>query len=77
MSPRARLAPSGEETTVLTVKVPTELLRRLDEETRIMSSEQKAGRLSMSRGELVRVVLNEWLDARDAARASVRTKPRA
>jgi hypothetical protein len=59
----------------LTVKVPTELLRRLDEETRIMSSEQSRGRMSLSRGELVRVALNEWLDARDAARAS-RTKPR-
>jgi predicted transcriptional regulator len=69
---RPRTRPVGEST-ILSLKVEDELIRALDEAAKTMSAEQPAGRASISRGELVRIALHEWL-ATYKARS---TKPRS
>jgi hypothetical protein len=71
---RPRTRPVGEST-ILSLKVEDELIRLLDAEAKTMSAEQPPGRASVSRGELVRIALHEWLAARAKARAE-RSKPR-
>jgi hypothetical protein len=44
------------------------LIDLLDKEAKIMSEEQPAGRAAISRGELIRIALHEWLAARAKAR---------
>lgn len=39
------------------------MIHALDEAAKSMSAEQPAGRASISRGELVRIALHEWLAA--------------
>jgi len=59
---RPRTRPVGEST-ILSLKVEDELIHALDEAAKAMSAEQPAGRASISRGELVRIALHEWLAA--------------
>ena len=66
---RPRVRPAGEPT-VLSFKVEDELVRFLDEETIAFNREQPRGRSAVSRGELVRLALYEWIEARRKARTS-------
>ena len=66
---RPRIRPPGEPT-VLSFKVEDELVRLLDEETEIMNREQPRGRSAISRGELVRLALYDWIEQRKKSRAS-------
>jgi hypothetical protein len=54
----------------LSFKVEDELVRFLDEETVAFNREQPRGRSAVSRGELVRLALYEWIEARRKARTS-------
>lgn len=67
---RPRTRPPGE-TLSLGIKVNPALAAALDEEAKIMTAEQPPGRATISRGELIRIALHEWL----AARAAKRAKP--
>jgi hypothetical protein len=67
---RPRTRPVGEST-ILSLKVEDELIRLLDEAAKAMSAAQPVGRASVSRGELVRIALHEWLAAYKA-----KSKPR-
>ncbi len=71
---RPRTRPPGEST-ILSFKVSDELVAALDVEARAMNAEQPAGRASITRGELVRILLHEGLAAHAKARAE-RAKPR-
>jgi hypothetical protein len=66
---RPRKRPIDEDT-VLSFRVGDALIRALDEEAMAMSAEQPPGRASISRGELIRILLHEGL----AAHAKARTK---
>ena len=68
---RPRKRPIGENT-VLSFKVGDDLIAMLDAEAKAMSAEQPPGRASVSRGELIRILLHEGL----AAHAKTRSKPR-
>ncbi|MGC9986688.1 MAG: hypothetical protein ABSF35_24110 [Polyangia bacterium] len=69
---RPRTRPPGEDT-VLSLKVTDDLVSALDAEAKAMNAEQAPGRASISRGELIRILLHEGL----AAHAKARTgKPR-
>jgi predicted transcriptional regulator len=70
---RPRTRPAGEST-ILSFKVEDDLVRALDEEAKAMSAEQVSGRASITRGELVRILLHEGLAAHAKARTA---KPRA
>jgi hypothetical protein len=65
---RPRTRPVGEST-VLSLKVEDELIRLLDEEVATQNRELPKGRSAISRGELVRLALYEWLAAKAKARA--------
>jgi hypothetical protein len=64
---RPRTRPAGE-TLSLGIKVDPKLVDLLDKEAKIMSAEQPPGRAAISRGELIRIALHEWLAARAKAR---------
>jgi hypothetical protein len=53
----------------LSFKVEDELVHLLDEETAAFNREQPRGRSAVSRGELVRLALYEWIEARRKGRA--------
>ena len=65
---RPRKRPPGENT-VLSFKVGDDLIRLLDEESERMTTEQPPGHASISRGELIRILLHEGLAAHAKARA--------
>jgi hypothetical protein len=69
---RPRTRPPGEDT-VLSLKVTDALVSALDAEAKAMNAEQPLGRASISRGELIRILLHEGLAAHAKARTS---KPR-
>ena len=70
---RPRTRPLGE-TLSLGIKVDPKLAAALDAEVKLMNAEQPPGRASISRGELIRIALHEWLAARAKSRAE-RSKP--
>ena len=72
---RPRTRPPGE-TLSLGIKVDPKLAEALDAEVKVMNAEQPPGRASISRGELIRIALHEWLAARAKTRAE-HSKPRA
>jgi hypothetical protein len=61
---------ADDDVAVLSFKVEGKLIHLLDEETKTYNSEQAAGHAAVSRGELVRIALHEWLAARAAARTT-------
>ena len=65
---RPRTRPPGE-TLSLGIKVDPKLAEALDAEVKVMNAEQPPGRASISRGELIRIALHEWLATRAAARS--------
>jgi hypothetical protein len=64
---RPRTRPPGE-TLSLGIKVDPKLADALDAEAKLMSAEQPPGRSAISRGELIRIVLHEWLAQRRKSR---------
>src|SRR5450631_2930777 len=60
---------ADDDVAVLSFKVEGRLIHLLDEETQTWNSEQPGGHAAVSRGELVRIALHEWLAARAKARA--------
>ncbi len=65
---RPRTRPPGE-TLSLGIKVDPKLAEALDAEVKLMNAEQPPGRASISRGELIRIALHEWLAARAKSRS--------
>src|ERR1017187_917994 len=61
---------ADDDVAVLSFKVEGKLIHLLDEETKTYNGEQAAGPAAVSRGELVRIALHEWLAARAAARTT-------
>jgi hypothetical protein len=65
---RPRTRPPGE-TTTLSFKAEPKLLEALDAEAERMSAEQPPGRAKLSRTEMIKIALFEWLAARAKARS--------
>jgi hypothetical protein len=65
---RPRKRPPGE-TLTLSFKAAPSLIDALDKEAAIMSSEQPPGRSLISRSELVKIALHQWLESRAKSRS--------
>jgi hypothetical protein len=72
---RPRVRPATDNLN-LGFKVDPKLVEALDAEAKAMSAEQTPGRGTISRGELIRMLLHEGLATHAKDRAE-RTKPRA
>ncbi len=64
---RPRTRPLGE-TLSLGIKIDPKLAEALDAEAARMTAERPPGSAKISRGELIRVILLEWLAAREKSR---------
>jgi hypothetical protein len=66
---RPRTRPPGE-TLSLGIKIDPKLAETLDAEAARMTAERPPGSAKISRGELIRVIIHEWLEARSKSRQS-------
>lgn len=69
--PRKR---SPEENLILSFQVGPDLIAALDGEAARQTAEQPSGRAKVSRTDIVRQALHEWLEARGALKPKKRSK---